>query len=100
MQKLFISVAVALLAPLALGATPQFVGPMPVLDGSSVIDVGYYGAPSMADWDGDGARDLVVGQFDNGKIRLYLNQGQDQVPVFDGYTFYQSGGNDITLPYG
>jgi len=100
MQKLFVSVAVAILAPLALGATPQFVGPMPIVDGSSQIDVGTYGAPSMADWNEDGARDLVVGQFDYGKIRLYLNRGQDVAPVFDGYTFFQSGGTDIALPYG
>lgn len=100
MQKLFVLAAVALVAPVALGATPQFAGPLPVMDGSSQIDVGNYGAPSMADWNEDGARDLVVGQFDYGKIRLYLNQGQDRMPRFDGYAFYQSGGTDITLPYG
>jgi opacity protein-like surface antigen len=100
MQKLFVLAAVALVASVALGATPRFVGPLPVMDGSSQIDVGYYGAPSMADWNEDGARDLVIGQFDYGKIRLYLNQGQDRMPRFDGYEFYQSGGTDITLPYG
>jgi len=100
MQKTFVLVAVALLAPLALGATPFFVGPELVKDNGTPIDVGYYGAPTMADWNIDGAKDLVLGQFDSGKIRLYLNQGSDTAPAFNGYTFFQSGGVDITLPYG
>jgi hypothetical protein len=54
----------------------------------------------MADWNIDGAKDLVLGQFDSGKIRLYLNQSSDTAPAFNGYTFFQSGGVDITLPYG
>ena len=48
----------------------------------------------------DGAKDLILGQFDHGKIRLYPNLGPDTAPVFNGYTFFQSGGVDITLPYG
>jgi len=100
MQKTSVLIAVALLAPLALGATPFFVGPELVKDNGTPIDVGYYGAPTMADWNIDGAKDLVLGQFDSGKIRLYLNQGSDTAPAFNGYTFFQSGGVDITLPYG
>jgi hypothetical protein len=100
MQKLFVLVAVALLAPLALGVTPCFTGPELINDGGVPIDVGYYGAPTMYDWNHDGAKDLVLGQFDSGKVRLYLNQGPDTAPAFNGYTFFQSGGVDITLPYG
>jgi len=100
MQKTFVLVAVTLLAPLALGVTPLFVGPELVNDAGVPIDVGYYGAPTMYDWNQDGAKDLVLGQYDYGKIRLYLNQGPDTAPDFNGYTFFQSGGGDITLPYG
>ena len=100
MQKLFVFVAVALFAPLALGLTPRFTGPELLNDNGTPIDVGYYGAPTMYDWNQDGAKDLILGQFDQGKIRLYLNQGPDTAPAFNGYTFFQSGGVDITLPYG
>ena len=100
MQKLLVLAAAALLAPLALGVTPLFVGPELVNDNGTPIDVGYYGAPTMYDWNQDGAKDLVLGQFDQGTIRLYLNQGPDTAPNFNGYTFFQSGGGDITLPYG
>lgn len=100
MEKLFVLVAAALLAPLALGVTPLFTGPEFVADAGVPIDVGYYGAPTVSDWNGDGAKDLVLGQFTEGKIRLYLNQGPDTAPDFNGYTYFQSGGTDITLPYG
>jgi hypothetical protein len=100
MQKMFVLVAVALIAPLALGVTPRFAGPELINDNGTPIDVGYYGAPTMSDWNQDGAKDLVIGQYDLGKIRLYLNQGPDTAPEFNGYTFFQSGGGDVTLPYG
>jgi hypothetical protein len=100
MQKLIAFAAVTVLAPLALGATPLFNGPEFVNDDGAPIDVGYYGAPAMYDWNLDGAKDLILGQFTSGKIRLYLNQGPDTAPEFNGYTFFQSGGTDITLPSG
>ena len=63
------------------------------------IDVGSYSAPTMADWDNDGRKHLIVGQRDNsGKIRLYMNQGTDQAPVFGSSTFIKSRGSDITTP--
>ena len=34
-----------------------------------------YAAPCFADMDGDGKKDLLVGQFSKGKIRVYRNQG-------------------------
>jgi len=100
MQKLFVLVTAGLLAPMALGATPLFTGPEFIKDGDAAIDVGYYGAPTMYDWNLDGAKDLVLGQFASGMIRLYLNQGPDTAPQFNGYAFFQSGGTDITLPSG
>jgi len=100
MQKLFVLVAVAFIAPLALGVSLRFAGPELINDNGTPIDVGNYGAPTMSDWNQDGAKDLVLGQYDSGKIRLYLNQGPDTAPVFNGYTFFQSGGVDVTLPYG
>jgi hypothetical protein len=100
MRKLFVLVAVVLFAPLALGVTLRFAGPELINDGGTPIDVGYYGAPTMSDWNRDGAKDLILGQFDLGKVRLYLNQGSDTAPAFNGYTFFQAGGVDITLPSG
>jgi hypothetical protein len=41
--------------------------------------------PRVADWDGDGRQDLVVG-LAGGEIQVFLNAGSDMAPVFGGST--------------
>jgi hypothetical protein len=100
MRKLLIFVSVALIVSLAPAATPRFTGPEFVDSAGVPIDVGYYGAPTMYDWTSDGAKDLIVGQYDSGKVRLYPNIGLDTAPEFEGYEFFKVAGMEITLPYG
>ncbi len=38
-----------------------------------------YAAPCWADIDGDGRKDLLVGQFHQGKIRVYRNLGDGKL---------------------
>jgi hypothetical protein len=38
-----------------------------------------YAAPCWADIDGDGKQDLLVGQFHQGKIRVYRNVGDGKL---------------------
>lgn len=64
------------------------------------IDVGYYGAPCVADWDGDGVKDMVLGIFTGGNIRFYANENTNDSPVFTSYTNIQADGSSITLPSG
>ncbi len=70
-----------------------------VCDGSR-IDVGSYAAPLAVDWNGDGRKDLICGQFDDGMIRFYPNVGTNSVPVFDEFLFLMDGTELLTLPYG
>ncbi len=63
------------------------------------IQVGHL-VPCVADWNGDGLKDLIVGQFTGGKIRLYLNKGSDSEPVFGDFEFLKAGGSEISLPAG
>ncbi len=63
------------------------------------IEVGHL-VPVVTDWNHDGKKDLLVGQFMNGMIRLYLNEGTDADPKFGKYSKLQAGGKDIRLSAG
>lgn len=90
----------ALVGLLAYAQAPRFIGPTYILDSGVPIDVGYYGSPFIYDWDGDGKKDLIVGQFTGGYIRFYRNIGTDPEPLFSGYQFLYASGSQITLPSG
>ena len=69
-------------------------------EGGATLDVGYCASPTMVDWNNDGAKDLIVGATDlscGGTIWLYLNQGTDLNPVFDGYSMLEMNGNLIVV---
>ncbi len=92
--------AILVLVSGVLLAAPSF-GPFTwVEDSGNRIDVGYYGAPCVVDWDGDGLKDLILGQFSSGNIRFYQNIDSNDSPIFTGYRYIQSDGANITLPYG
>ena len=71
-----------------------------IKDGASSLKVSYDSIPTMVDWNNDGAKDLLVGQYTSGYIWLYLNQGTNLNPVFSGGTQVQSGGVPINVSYG
>ncbi|MFH1277317.1 MAG: T9SS type A sorting domain-containing protein [Candidatus Eisenbacteria bacterium] len=76
------------------GGTPIRVGE----PGSEVnIDVGNRATPIVTDWNLDGKQDLVVGAYD-GKIHLFLNEGEDTLPVFRIETFAIEDGLDLLVP--
>ena len=61
------------------------------------VDMGY-AAPYYVDFDGDGIRDLLVGQFGDGKLVIYRNTGTDSEPVFSDFYYFQAAGADGTVP--
>ncbi|MBI3097512.1 MAG: hypothetical protein HYY93_04595 [Planctomycetes bacterium] len=70
-----------------------------VHDGKEPIDVSIgHATPYVIDWNRDGKKDLLVGQFDEGKLRIYLNQGRDGAPEFKGFSYMQAGGKDASVP--
>jgi hypothetical protein len=91
-------VAFAVLCPPAFGAMQE--GVRLQADGQAIdIDIGHL-VPCVADWNDDGKKDLIVGQFSGGKIRLYLNQGTDSQPVFKNFEYLKAAGAEISLPSG
>ncbi len=52
-----------------------------------------YAHPAVYDWNKDGKKDLIVGEFEaKAKFRVYLNIGSDSKPKFNDDFFY---GKDI-----
>lgn len=46
------------------------------------LDAGSNSSPAMVDWNGDGKKDLIVGNK-NGNVLVFINIGEDHVPIFD-----------------
>lgn len=97
---------VTLLSPILLGSlasaqSVSFEAPFRVRDGQGFVDsdVGH-AAPLVADVDGDGLPDLLVGQFGEGKLRIHKNLGSAKAPRFEGYTWFQAAEQVGRVPSG
>ena len=109
---------------LLAGADAEIVFPPPVrLEANGVpIDVTIgHAAPYVIDFDGDGVRDLLVGEFGDvdfpverlpkrlqeaakkssysqGKLRIYRNHGSDEEPLFKDFEYLRAGREDASMP--
>ena len=94
-------VNIVIIAPPVAGAPPVFKAGVPLMDGANPLRVWkirnqgndqntvykqYVAAPELVDWNNDGLLDLVVGEAD-GRIALFINQGNKGHPVFNGYQY-------------
>jgi hypothetical protein len=59
-----------------------------------------HSAPFVGDFDGDGLPDLLVGQYQQGRLRVYRNKGTKGRPKFDSYTWFEAGGKIASVPEG
>ena len=103
-MKTFAIAAAATLAflcasPLRAGA-PELDAGVLIKDGTGNLSVNYHSSACVVDWNNDGRKDLVVGQFYYGHIWLFLNAGTDINPVFDGGSMIESLGAPIVVTYG
>ncbi|MEC9003817.1 MAG: VCBS repeat-containing protein [Planctomycetota bacterium] len=79
MTRLILSVLV--LTGVTVTEAAEFAAPVRLSGGGQAVRVESpgYAAPCWADVDGDGKKDLLVGQFNNGKIRVYRNLGGNKL---------------------
>ena len=84
MQK--ISCAAIAACALVAAAEPSFKAGVKLNVGDKLIayEVGHL-VPAVADWNGDGKKDLIVGHFmgKDGNMKLFINTGTDAAPVFE-----------------
>jgi len=109
---------------LVAGADAEIVFAPPVrLEANGVpIDVTIgHAASYVIDFDGDGVRDLLVGEFGDvdfpverlpkrlqeaakkssysqGKLRIYRNHGSDEEPLFKDFEYLRAGREDASMP--
>ena len=88
---------VALADPPAPGLAP----PVQIQAGGKPIDVDIgHAAPFVADLAGDGTMHLLVGQFGDGKLRIYRNEGTRAKPRFGSFTWFLDGAPGGRVPSG
>ena len=66
-------------------------------DGKPIHDDIAFLYPFVTDWNNDGKKDLIVGQPNKAKIRLYLNYGTDSEPQFKDFAYLSADGLEISL---
>lgn len=79
----------------------EFEQPVRLKAGGEFIDVEIgHAAPLVEDMDGDGLKDLLVGQFGGGKLWIFPNQGSNKEPKFGHGKLFKEGGPEGTVPTG
>jgi hypothetical protein len=95
------SLSAAVLLALPAADKPQLAPPVAVLAAGKPIDVDIgHAAPCLADLLGEGKPQLLVGQFGEGKLRIYRNVGDARKPRFDKFEWFQAGGDTGKVPSG
>ena len=95
-------IVLALAVPAGGADSDELLPPVPVPAGDRPLDVERDGhaAPFVGDLDGDGKLALLVGQYHEGRLRIYRNAGTRDKPRFDTYTWFEAGGKVARVPEG
>ena len=108
-MRRFILTAVAVLALAGLarpvettpGEESPFAPPVKLTAGDAAIDVAVgHADPFVADMNGDGKLDLLVGQFGQGKLLFFANVGTNEAPKLATGVFLKAGEVELTVPSG
>ena len=96
MKRTFIT-ACFLLCGLTVCTATEFERPVRLEGAGSAVRVESpgYASPCWADVDGDGQKDLIVGQFNRGKMQVFKNLGDGKLAAA---TWLQADGKTAEVP--
>jgi hypothetical protein len=86
----------------AFASGDELAPPVKLTAAGNPIDVARSGhsAPWLGDIDGDGRNDLLVGEYDEGRCRVFLNHGTNEAPRFREFTWLRAGADLGRVPTG
>ena len=80
---------------------PDLAPPVQIHAGGQPINVDMgHAAPFVADLKGDGRLTLLIGQFGEGRLRLYPNVGTRTDPKFHKFEWFKVDGTVARVPFG
>jgi hypothetical protein len=103
MKSLVIALTLFVFVSAALAGEPsELLPPVPVQAAGQPLDVQREGhsAPFVGDFFENGTLALLVGQYHEGRLRIYRNTGTRTQPKFDSYVWFKAGGQIASVPVG
>jgi hypothetical protein len=83
------------------GPADELASPVRLEAAGKVIDTDIgHAAPFVGDFDGDGVADLLVGQFGEGILRIYRNEGTTARPKLVAGRKFKEGNPEGRVPTG
>lgn len=101
MSKTCVIIFTCLIAVSMYAQVPTFANYFNITaNGSPIVVPLGCASPCIYDWDGDGVKDLLFGQFTSGKVQFWKNHGTNSAPSFTTGSYIQADGVDISVSSG
>ena len=101
MLRILVLVLTGLVPMENAGLSPDLAQPVRLEAAGKPIDTDIgHAAPFVCDFDGDGIKDLLVGQFGQGILWIYHNEGTNSQPKLAAGVKFKQGTEDGRVPYG
>lgn len=101
MFKALIFILAGIISTQTAGLSPELKQPVRLEAAGKPIDTEIgHAAPFVCDFDGDGVQDLLVGQFGNGQLWIYHNEGTNAKPRLAAGVKFKDGQEDGCVPSG